>query len=147
MAKLEQKKFLLSCGASIDEYLTSSSKSCNETDSETSESDDSLCESERNIFNGEILDQQNVSVLHLLDTGVKANVSHIMESAASLLKEVSFNWFSFVPLFQSKFASDIELSVVDTLITEFVSKLKNRLCKLSNHDLPILKHCNKMKEV
>ena len=125
LAKLEQKEFLLSCGASIDEYLTSSSESCNETDSETSESDDSSCESERNIFNSEILDKRNVSVLHLLDTGVKANLSHIMESAASLLKEVSLNWFSFVLLFQSKFASDVEPSAVDTLITEFVSKLKN----------------------
>ena len=120
LAKSEQKRFLLSCGESIDDYLTSSSESCDETESEVSSSDDSSYGIKDTLFT-DVRGNKSDSTFakDMTDTIISASNTQV---ATHLLREVSFNWFAFVILLRSKFASEDEF-MVDSLIIEVASHL------------------------
>lgn len=120
LAKSEQKQFLLSCGENIDDYLMSSSDSFVETDSESS-SDGSDMEESTSL---KIKNNNPVPVVDFTERSVTDKLigESNIQTAAKILKEVSFNWFAFVVLLQSKFRSQDE-SVVDSLMIEIASLL------------------------
>ncbi len=114
LVKSEQKRYLLSCGENIDDYLTSSNESCDETDIEVSSSDDSSnaltdirCNKHDSTFAEDMTDKIT---------------SENTQIAVNLLREVSFNWFAFVVLLQSKFVSEDEF-MVDSLMSRVASHL------------------------
>ena len=114
LVKSEQKRYLLSCGENIDDYLTSSNESCDETDIEVSSSDDSSnaltdirCNKHDSTFAEDMTDKIT---------------SENTQIAVNLLREVSFNWFAFVVLLQSKFVSEDEF-MLDSLMSRVASHL------------------------
>ena len=119
-AKSEQKRFLLSCRESIDDYLTSSNESCDETETEVSSSDDSSYGIKDTTFT-DVRGNKPDSTFpkDMTDMIISASNTQV---ATHLLREVYFNWFAFVILLQSKFASEDEL-MVDSLIIEVASHL------------------------
>ena len=121
VAKAEKKTFLFSCGENINDYLTSSSDSMPETDNDVSSSDDSdsgavessLDDMERN---------NDVSELDSTHATNKLKIESNIEVTAQLLREVSFNWFAFVTLLQSKFLFEDD-SMLNSLMTEVALRL------------------------
>lgn len=120
VAKAEKKTFLFSCGENINDYVTSSSDSMPETD-DVSSSDDS----DSGAVESSLDDMERNNDVPDLDSSHATNKVKIesnIEATAQLLREVSFNWFAFVTLLQSKFVSEDD-SMLNSLMTEVASRL------------------------
>ena len=120
LAKLEKKTFLLSCGENVDEFLTSSSDSSIETDTELSSSDESVLSDVEENTSTEI--QGNNGISYTTKLADKHKTESNIQTAVNLLREVSLNWFAFVVLVRSKFVS-ADGGMLDSLMIEVASRL------------------------
>ena len=133
--KLEQEKFLDSCGLDPSEYLTSSSVSSSDSfdDSEVSLHDesgssDSNTYQERDLLTLKVVDKETSQVENT--TSNKAPAQADSTFALEKLQEANFNWFVFVATMETRFRDAGSATEILDQFLDFFSKLpKFSLCE------------------